>query len=163
MVEPTERPDPQLLAQRRRALLIDAVRWSCLVGGLAAGGAALLASPALGISIALGTLLAAINLVLLARGIAGALDGTVEAVERARREGRQTGTETGQIDPEAIVDRPRGVGGGLRLLLVVALVGAVFIYRPAQPIGLAIGVIVVLAGLSLAALREHQRTSQKAS
>jgi hypothetical protein len=159
----SERPevsfDPLALAQRRRALMIDAVRIACFGGALASAAAALLGTPQLGISIAFGTLLGAINVVLLARGIGAALDRTVEEVERTRQ---QTG-QAGPIEPESVVGRAHNTGNGFRLAFIVLLIAAALMFPPTQPMGLAIGVLIVLVATSTAAWREHQRTSQNAS
>jgi hypothetical protein len=146
-------------AVRRRVLIIDAVRFACLGGALASAAVALLGTPELAISIVLGTLLGAVNFVLLARGIGAAIDRTVFELERTRRE---TGRE-GPLDPVEIVGRPRGAGGMFRLALIVLIVAGVLWYPSTQPLGLALGVIIVLLAASLAGLRQNQRTSQNAS
>lgn len=155
-------------AVRRRVLIIDAVRFACLGVAAASAPVALLGTPQLAISIVLGTLLGAVNFVLLARGIGSAIDRTVFELERTRRE---TGRE-GQLDPVEVVGRPRGAGGMFRLALIVLLVAGVLLYPSTQPLGLALGVIIVLIAASLAALRQNQRerassptqrTSQNAS
>src|SRR5690606_4203792 len=69
-------------AVRRRVLIIDAVRFACLGGAAASAPVALLGTPELAISIVLGTLLGAVNFVLLARGIGSAIDRTVYELER---------------------------------------------------------------------------------
>jgi hypothetical protein len=140
-------------------LIIDAVRFACLGVALASAAVALLGTPELAISIVLGTLLGAVNFVLLARGIGAAIDRTVFELERTRRE---TGRE-GPLDPVEIVGRPRGAGGMFRLALIVLIVAGVLWYPSTQPLGLALGVIIVLLAASLAGLRQNQRTSQNAS
>lgn len=149
-------------AARRRALVIDGVRWACLGGALVSAGVALLGPAELAISIVLGTLLGAINFVLLARGIGAALDRTVADVQRTRQE---TGKTDGQnhsegVRPEEVVGRPRGAGGALRLSFVVLLVAGALMFPPTQPLGLAIGVIIVLAAISLAAWRQQGESGQ---
>lgn len=139
-------------AARRRALVIDGVRWACLGGALASAAVALFGPAELAISIVLGTLLGAINFVLLARGIGAALDRTVADVQRTRQE---TGKADGPIDPEEVVGRPRGAGGALRLAFIVLLVAGALMFPPTQPLGLAIGVLIVLAAISLAAWRQQ--------
>ena len=42
-------------------------------------------------------------------------------------------------------------------LMIANLVAGALMFPPTQPLGLAIGVIVVLVGISVAALREHRR------
>lgn len=143
-------------ARRRRALIVDAVRIACFGGAIASAIVALFGMPELGISIIFGTLLGTANFMLLARGVAVAIDRTVEEIERTRRE---TGRE---LDPTQAARR--GAGGALRLALVVLLVAAVLWYPSIEPLGLAIGVLIMLIALSLAAVREvRQRTSQNAS
>jgi hypothetical protein len=149
-------------ARRRRVLILDAIRLACLGGALASGAVALLGPPELAISIVFGTLLGAVNFVLLARGIGAAIDRTVFELERTRRE---TGRE-GQLDPVEVVGRPRGAGGMFRLALIVLLVAGVLWYPSTEPLGLALGVLIVLMAASLASLRENQRAqriSQNAS
>lgn len=155
-------------AVRRRVLILDTVRLASLGGAAASAAVALLGPPQLAISIVFGTLLGAVNFVLLARGIGAAIDRTVFELERTRRE---TGRE-GAIDPVEVVGRPRGAGGMFRLALIVLLVAGVLWYPSTQPLGLALGVMIVLLAASLAALRQSrrepaepsaQRTSQNAS
>jgi hypothetical protein len=135
---------------RRRALVRDAVRWACLGGALVAAPLALLGQPELAISVVLGTLLGAVNFVLLARGVGSAIDRTVFETERTRRERERSDP----LDPDEVVGRPRGAGGALRLAFIVLLVAAMLWYPPTQPMGLAIGVIIVLIAASFAALRQ---------
>lgn len=158
----------EIEAARRRVLIIDALRFACLGGAAASAAVALLDASELAISIVFGTLLGAVNFVLLARGIGAAIDRTVFELERTRRE---TGRE-GQLEPVEVVGRPRGAGGMFRLALIVLLVAGVLWYPSTQPLGLALGVIIVLLAASLAALRQNrrepaeppvQRTSQNAS
>jgi peptidoglycan/LPS O-acetylase OafA/YrhL len=140
---------------KRRALIVDAIRIACFGGAITSAIVAVFGMPELGISIIFGTLLGTANLMLLARGVGAAIDRTVEEVERARRESGR------ELDPTEAARR--GAGGVLRLACVVLLVAAVLWYPPIEPLGLAIGVIIMLIALSLAAARENQRMSQKAS
>lgn len=161
--------DREAEALRRRVLVIDAVRFACLGGAAASAAVALLGTPKLAISIVFGTLLGAVNFVLLARGIAAAIDRTVAEIERTRRE---TGRD-GPLEPEQVVGRPRGAGGMFRLALLVLLVAGVLWYPSTQPLGLALGVIIMLVAACLAGIRQDrrdrapaqatQRTSQNAS
>jgi hypothetical protein len=145
--------------QSRRAMVRDGVRYACIGGALASAGVAALGRPALAISIALGTLLAAINFVLLARAVSSSLERTVTEVEKTRRE---RGGE-GPVEPDDVRDRPLKVRGGpLRLIFFLLLFAALLFYPPAEPIGLGFGVIIVLLGGSVAALR-HARTLQNSS
>lgn len=153
MPEQSEQPNPEQLAARRRTLVLDGVRISCLLGALTCAAVALLATPQLAISIALGTLLGAVNFVMLARNIAAALDRTVAEVERTRE---QLGSE-GPVNPKAVTARPRGAGGGLRLAFVVLVIAFAMTIPVTQPMGLAIGVLIVLVGTCVAAWREHRR------
>jgi hypothetical protein len=148
-------------ARRRRALIVDAVRIAWVGGAVTSTIVTLFGLTNLGISILFGTLLGTANFMLLARGVGAAIDRTVEEIERTRRE---TGRE-GQLDPAEVVSRPRSAGGAMRLAFVVLLVAAVLWYPSTEPLGLAIGVIIMLIALSLAAVRENrtQRTSQNAS
>jgi hypothetical protein len=148
-------------ARRRRALIVDAMRIAWFGGAVTSTIVALFGLPSLAISILFGTLLGTANFMLLARGVGAAIDRTVEEIERTRRE---TGRE-GQLDPAEVVRRPRGAGGAMRLAFVVLLVAAVLWYPSTEPLGLALGVIIMLIALSLAAVRENwsQRTSQNAS
>jgi peptidoglycan/LPS O-acetylase OafA/YrhL len=140
---------------KRRRLVVDAVRIACFGGAVISAIVALFDMPALGISIIFGTLLGTANFMLLARGVGAAIDRTVEDVERSRRESGR------ELDPAEVARR--GAGGAMRLAFVVLLVAAVLWYPSTEPLGLAIGVIIMLVALSLAALRENQRTSQNAS
>jgi Na+/H+ antiporter NhaD/arsenite permease-like protein len=141
-------------------LIVDAVRIAWLGGTVTSVIVALFGLPALGISILFGTLLGTANFMLLARGVGAAIDRTVEEIERTRREAGR------ELDPTEVARR--GAGGAMRLAMVVLLVAAVLWYPSTEPLGLAIGVIIMLIALSLAALRENgrenrQRTSQNAS
>jgi hypothetical protein len=138
----------------RRALVRDALRSSCLLGALVCAVAALLGSSDLAIGVALGTLLGAVNFVLLARGIGGAIDRTVASVEQATH-ARGASAEDG-LDPVEVVDRPRGAGGPLRLALLVVLVAGVLWLQPADPAGIALGFVLTLIGASVAALRHNR-------
>jgi hypothetical protein len=141
--------------EQRRALIVDAVRLACFGGAVVSTIVALLGMPALGISIVFGTLLGTANFMLLARGVGGAIDRTVEEVEQARREpGRKA-----QLDPAELARK--GTGGAMRLILVVLLVAAVLWYPSTEPLGLAIGVFIMLVALSLAAARENHREKPK--
>jgi hypothetical protein len=144
-------------ARQRRALIVDAVRIACFGGAVVSAIVALFGTPALAISIVFGTLLGTANFMLLARGVGAAIDRTVEEIERSRREPER------RLDPAELVRK--GTGGALRLAVVVLLVVAVLWNPWMQPLGLAIGILVMLVALSLAAAREHhrQRTSQNAS
>jgi peptidoglycan/LPS O-acetylase OafA/YrhL len=137
---------------KRRTLVVDAVRIACFGGAVVSAIVALFGLPALSISIIFGTLLGTANFMLLARGVGGAIDRTVEEIERSRRE------PGGQVDPKEVARR--GAGGAMRLAFVVLLVAAVLWYPSTEPLGLAIGVIIMLVALSLAALRENRRSNE---
>jgi hypothetical protein len=135
----------------------EAIRNACIVGALLSVGVAL-AGEALGgrdlaISIALGTLLGAANLMLLARGVGVAIDRTVAGIERTQRE---RDVSQGPLEPEDVLARPRGAGGPLRLAVILLLVAGVLMYPPTEPLGLAVGVVLVLVTTSVAAYR-HER------
>ena len=138
-------------------LIVDAVRFAGFGGALVSIVVTLVGPLDLAISIMLGTLLGAANFVLLARGVGAAIDRTVAEVERSRREAR------GQVDAAEVARRSRGAGSAMRLAFVVLLLAVVLWYPSTQPLGLAIGIFITLIGASVAALRENQRTSQKAS
>ena len=140
---------------RRQTLVRNAVRMALVAGAALSVLAALLASTALAISILLGTLLACINFVLLARGVSSAIDRTVAAVE-AVEEARGLERGEGQLEPEEVVDRPYNASSFLRLIFFVGVVGALMWLPPKEPMGLAIGVIVVLIAASLAMLADHR-------
>ena len=148
------RPRPPV---NRRALVREAVRNACIVGALLSAGVALagqaLGGPDLAISIAFGTVLGAVNLVLLARGVGGAIDQTVAGIERTQRE---RDVSQGPLEPEDVLARPRGAGGPMRLALILLLVAALLWYPPTEPLGLAVGVVLVLITTSVAAYR-HER------
>ncbi|PRQ02686.1 hypothetical protein [Enhygromyxa salina] len=141
----------------RRALVREAVRNACIVGALISASVALagdrLGGSGLAISIVLGTLLGAINLVLLARGVGGAIDRTVAGVEQSER---TRDVSQGPLEPEDVPTRPRSAGGPVRLALVLVLVAALLWYPATEPLGLAIGVVLVLATTSVAGYR-HER------
>lgn len=141
----------------RQALVREAVRNACIVGGLISAGVALggdaLGGPDLAISIAFGTLLGAVNLVLLARGVGGAIDRTVAGIERSERE---RDVSQGPLEPEDVLGRPRGAGGPIRLALILLLVAGLLWYPPTEPLGLAVGVVLMLITTSVAAYR-HER------
>jgi hypothetical protein len=145
-------------ALRRRMLIVDAVRFSGFAGAVVSAAVVIWGPLDLAISIMLGTLLGAANFVLLARGVGAAIDRTVAEVERSRR-------EAARLDTEQVVRRSRGAGSALRLLFVVLLLAVVLWYPSTQPLGLAIGIFIVLVAASFAAVRENRqaRTSQNAS
>ena len=135
----------------RRALLRDAIRTSSLLGAIVCTAVAIAGWPSFAIGIAIGTLLGAINFVLLARGVGGAIDRTVAGVERAQRElGRAS--EDG-LEPKDVLGRPLGAGGGFRVALSVLLVAALLWFLPTDPAGLAMGIVITLVGASVAAHR----------
>ena len=144
---------PKSASARRQQMIREGAQLSCLVGALAAVPPALLGRPQLAMTIVLGTLLASINFVLLARGIANAIDRTVEGVERAM-EGRSPSAE---LEPKDVLGRPHNASSILRLLFLFAVLGGLMWLPPAEPMGLAIGVIVALIGGSTAAYRDHRR------
>jgi hypothetical protein len=144
----------------RRALVRDAIRFSSLIGAGICAVVTILGLPDLAIAIAVGTLLGAVNFVLLARGVGGAIDRTVAGVERTKRElGVSEGAE---IEPNDVLGRPLGAGGGLRLALLVLLVAALVWLLPTDPAGLAMGIIITLVGASVAALRSQLTNPPKA-
>lgn len=138
----------------RRALVRDAIRYSSFLGAAICAVVAIVGYPSLAIAIAVGTLLGAINFVLLARGVGGAIDRTVAGVERAQGE---RGAKLEGLAPEDVVGRPLGAGGGLRLALSVLLIAALLLFLPTDPAGLAMGIIITLVGASAAAL-SHNRS-----
>jgi hypothetical protein len=143
----------------RRTLLRDAIRYSSLFGAAACAVVAIAGWPSLAIAIAIGTLLGALNFVLLARGVGGAIDRTVAGVERTKRE---LETRTGgarDLEPSDVLDRPHGAGGGFRLALSVLLVAGLLWFLPTEPAGLAIGIVITLVGASVAAHRLHRSSS----
>ena len=138
----------------RGALVRDSLRASALLGALACGLAVLFGAPQLAISIALGLALAAVNFLLLARGLAAALDGTRASAAQARSD---RGLEAdAELTADSVGDRPRRVGSPLRLALMLAALAALAWLAPA-PEGLAIGVAVVLIAASLAAIVHNKR------
>lgn len=141
----------------RRALVREAVRNACIVGAVVAASVALagdaLGGSGLAISIVFGTLLGAINLVLLARGVGGAIDQTVAGIERSER---TRDVSQGPLEPEDVLARPRGAGGPFRLALILLLVAGLLWYPPTEPLGLAVGVVLVLVTTSVAGYR-HER------
>lgn len=141
----------------RRALVRDAVRTSCLLGAVACAALAIAGLPSLAIATAIGTLFGAINFLLLARGVGGAIDRTVAGVERARRELDAPDDPREGLEPSDVVGRPHGAGGGFRLALFVLLVAALLWYLPIDPAGIAIGIVIMLVGASMAAHRHNRR------
>ncbi len=142
----------------RRALVGDAIRYSTLLGAAVCAIAALAGAPQLAIAVAIGTLVGAINFVLLARGVGGAIDRTVAGVERTRREldARRAAGEGEGVEPGDVLGRPQGAGGGFRLALSVLLVAALILLLPVDPAGLAIGFVITLVGASVAAYRHNR-------
>jgi hypothetical protein len=135
----------------RRALLRDAIRTSSLLGAIVCTAMVLAGWPSLAIGVAIGTLFGAINFVLLARGVGGAIDRTVAGVERAQRELGATGEDG--LEPKDVLGRPLGAGGSFRLALSVLLVAALLWFLPTSPAGLAMGIVITLVGASVAAHR----------
>ena len=145
-----------LEAARRELLIREAVRFSLIAGGGLAVLAALLVSAALATSIVLGTLLASINFVLLARGIANAIDRTVAEIERAKAE-QGIDSPDAPVDPDSLIARPRSASSFLRTLFFFGVLFGLIRYPPAEPMGLAVGVLVVLIAVSFASYRDHLR------
>lgn len=135
----------------RRALLRDAIRTSSLLGAVVCAALAIAGMPSLAIATAIGTLLGAINFVLLARGVGGAIDRTVAGVERAQRELGASDEEG--LEPKDVLGRPLGAGGPFRLALSVLLTAALLWFLPTEPAGLAMGIVITLIGASVAAHR----------
>lgn len=137
------------------------VRRALVVSGLLLApicALAILADADLAIAIALGGLLGAVNLILLARGVGQLIDQTVAgiAAAKAREDSAASDTASAEgIDP-AKVERPRGVAAFVRIGAIALAVVAVFLLRPARPLGLAIGFVVVLAGAAVAAIRQER-------
>jgi hypothetical protein len=169
--EPPEPPEP-IVPIDRGALIRDALRNISLLGAAASAVAIALHSPELGIAVGIGTGFAALNFLLLARGVGGAIDRTVAGVERTQRElgerpdprpdPPESGDPADGLDPNLVVDRPHSAGGSFRLILSVVLVAALLWVLPGDPVGpagLAIGVILALVGASAAALRHNQRSN----
>ncbi|MCA9682056.1 MAG: hypothetical protein KC457_07650 [Myxococcales bacterium] len=158
--EPAARAPVDAVALVRDALLISA-----LLTAPASLVATLLGSADLGISLAIGWMIGALNLVLLARGIDAAIRRTLAGIDEARRErGEPTLAELdGEADPRAgavdpaLVRRPSGAGGAVRLALGLAAVVALLWLHPERPEGLAIGVVFVLTGLGASAGRHNRR------
>lgn len=146
---------PEYTPIDRRALVRDAVRYSSLLGALVGAATALGGHPNLAIGVAIGVVLGTINFLLIARGLSGAIDRTVAGVERAQR-ARDGEISADGLEPEDVPDRPRDAGGSVRLGLAVLLVAAILWFQPADPAGLAIGILVTLVGASVAGYRHNQ-------
>jgi hypothetical protein len=178
---PEEPEEPGQVPIDRGALIRDALRNTSLLGAAVCAVAIALGHPDLGLAVGIGTGFAALNLLLLARGVSGAIDRTVAGVERTQRElGQRPGSPPGSLgesrpepdpadpadglEPNLVVDRPRGAGGSFRLALSVVLVAALLWVLPADPVGpagVAIGIILALAGLSAAAIRHIQGSPRR--
>jgi hypothetical protein len=151
----------------RRALLRDAIRTSSLLSAIVCAALAIAGLPSLAIATAIGTLLGAINFVLLARGVGGAIDRTVAGVERAQRELGASdedqlsaaGASKAGLEPKDVLGRPLGAGGPFRLALSVVLVAALLWFLPTEPAGLAMGFVITLLGASVAAHRLNKDRS----
>jgi hypothetical protein len=138
-------------------LLRDAIRTSSLLGAIVCAALAIAGLPSLAIATGIGTLLGAINFVLLARGVGGAIDRTVAGVERAQRELGASDEEG--LEPKDVPGRPLGAGGPFRLALSVLLVAALLWFLPTEPAGLAMGIVIALVGASVAAHRLNKDRS----
>jgi len=153
----SEAGDPQREREqaRRQTVVREGVRFSLLGGAGLSVLAALLASPGLATSILLGTLLACINFVLLARGVASAIDRTVAAVEEVEQTRGPT-PDDAPLEPEEVVNRAYNASSLLRLLFFLAVVAGLIWLPPTEPMGLAVGVLVVLIGASVAMVRDQR-------
>jgi hypothetical protein len=140
----------------RQILLRDAIRLSSLIGAVVSVALVIGGLPDLAIATAIGTLVGALNFVLLARGVGGAIDRTVAGVERTQRETEADPQEG--VEPKDVLGRPLGAGGGLRLALLVLLVAALLGYLRIDPVGIAIGIVITLLGASVAAHRLVRRS-----
>lgn len=142
----------------RRALIRDSVRLSSSIGAVLCAIVAIAGAPDLAVGIGIGTVLGAVNFVLLARGVGGAIDRTVAGVERTRLElDTQASNRAGEgVEPKDVLGRPLGAGGGFRLALLVLSIAGLILMSPVDPAGLAIGIVVALLGASVAAFRHNR-------
>jgi hypothetical protein len=127
---------------------VTLVRETLLLTGLATiitcALVGLLADPRLALTIALGAGIAGANFLLLARGIARAID--------------LASSDLGSSDhPHEPVPQPENsLRSGLRLaLLLLAMLGILW-YMPARPEGLAVGVLIVLLAATIAGFRHNR-------
>jgi hypothetical protein len=160
---PATEPSPSSPVDRR-ALVRDAIRISSLLGALVCATLTIAGLVWLAIGVGVGIVLGAVNFVLLARGVGGAIDRTVAGVERTQQEiGRRDASDG--VEPNDVLGRPLGAGGPVRLGLSVLLVAGLLWFVPTDPAGLAMGIVITLFGGSVAALRHHaqanSRTPQK--
>lgn len=161
--------NPSEISDQGRDLARSALIWTLAL--LALPCLALLAFGQLdwALAVALGAMLGWLNIAMLARGVSAGISKTLEGIDASRRErgepslaeldAQLKGAEIGAEDPRAtdpkLVELPKGFGALTRLGLVVAAAAGLFLLRPAQPGGIAIGVIVSLAGLAVAAMRRN--------
>ncbi len=113
--------------------------------------------PRLALAIALGAVIAAANFLLLARGIAHAIDRTLDEPE-ADPASPSDNAEVERSDPahKTPARAPEGLRSGLRLaLLLLAMLGILW-YMPARPEGLAVGVLLVLLAATIAGYRHNR-------
>lgn len=160
-------------------------RWTAALAAGGAGLAALLWDWRVGLGIALGALLAHVNLMLIARtlsealgraaGSSAAAEATEAPISGGSRADDASGRE-GDVPPSAHDDPPPSASdtakregarvralGLLRLPFVVLALVLILWYMPARPEGVALGVTLSLAAAVLAALRaENQRSAPSA-
>lgn len=140
----------------RDRLVRDTLTLAGLITIVACAGIGLLGDPDLALTIALGAVIAAANFLLLAHGIARAID----------RAGEGSSGHEGGSDPAHELDREAsrvvaaraqdGLRSRFRLaLLLLAMLGILW-YMPARPEGLAVGVLIVLLAATIAGQRHNR-------
>jgi lysylphosphatidylglycerol synthetase-like protein (DUF2156 family) len=137
-----------------RALLVrETLIFAGLVTSVSCALVGLLADPRLAITIALGAVIAGANFLLLARGIARAID---RASEEPGGQTAIVGAGESDRPHEPAPTSENGLRSGFRLaLLLLAMVGILW-YMPARPEGLAVGVLIVLVAATVAGFRHNR-------
>lgn len=131
--------------------------------------------PRLALTIALGAVIAAANFLLLARGVARAIDRAAagqqgrEADEGGDREVSGS-SEPGKANPidlagsdathepsrVVVLEARDALQSGFRLALLLLAMLWILWYMPARPEGLAVGVLIVLVAATIAGLRHNR-------
>jgi lysylphosphatidylglycerol synthetase-like protein (DUF2156 family) len=143
----------EALVQARAGLVRETLMIAGAAAGVACAVVGLLADPRLALTIALGAVIAGANFLLLARGIARAID---RASEDPGGQPANVGAGESDRPHEPAPTSENGLRSGLRLaLLLLAMLGILW-YMPARPEGLAVGVLIVLVAATIAGFRHNR-------
>ena len=152
--EGSAKPDES--GRERAALVREVGLGTSVLATVCAGVVALFWSRALAVGILFGSAIAVVNFVLLARGVAGAIDRTAASARRVIDARGPSADRSQGVDPAQVPDRAHGAGGSLRMVISVVLIAGLLWLGSGEPLGVAIGVILVLITAGFAAHRRRR-------